>query len=357
MKRVDFLYSGFDFSSTQELLKFQVFMLNMMGLIIIVFSALFGFMSDFGINYLGPIHSKVNYVYSFSSFCILLYLRASKEHYAKAAHLLLLISYLTFISALVNVPQDEFRIIWFYLLVYVAYMLLGTKIGMAYTFASVLTIIVANYFIDLQLSQVAINSGFLGLIIGSLLSKVYTDKITQYELALQEKNKSLEDLASLDGLTGLVNKRKFNELADEAFKEFKNNKKTFSVLVLDIDNFKEINDEHGHVVGDKILQFYVKTLTPLLRKSDIFARFGGDEFTILLRDTNSNDATYVARKICTHIANKSALCEECENSFTTSVGYTEVKASDRYFSEVFERADKALYQAKSQGRNRAEQML
>ena len=115
-------------------------------------------------------------------------LRLSKENYKLTVHSLLIISLLTFTSALIFVPQDEFRIIWFYLLILVSYMISDKTSGIFYTLAPIVIILTINSFIDLQLSKIAINSGILGLIIGSFLSYVYTSKITDYENNLKQQN-------------------------------------------------------------------------------------------------------------------------------------------------------------------------
>ena len=148
-----FLYSGLKFSADEDLLKFKFKMLNSIFIIVAFFSALFGLLSDLGVNDLGPIHSKVNYIYSFLTIILLFFLRSSKDNYDLAAQLLLFISLMTFTSALIFVPQDEFRMIWFYLLIFVAYMVSGKRSGIIYTVASVLIILLVNLFLDLQLSQ------------------------------------------------------------------------------------------------------------------------------------------------------------------------------------------------------------
>ena len=191
MKVHNFLYSGFRFGEDEDLLKFKFRMINSILVIVAFFTALFGILSDLGINDIGPIHSKVDYVYSFLSLMLVLFLRRSKNSYKTIANLLLIFSLTAFTSALIFVPQDEFRMIWFYLLVFVAYMLKGTSGGMLFTIASIAVIITAHFFLELELSQTAINSSILGLLIGSFLSHIYTKKISDYENSLQEKNRAL----------------------------------------------------------------------------------------------------------------------------------------------------------------------
>ena len=348
----NFLYSDFNFNEDENLLKFKFRMINLTLAIAAFFSTLFGIMSDLGINDLGPIHSKVNYLYAISSLFILFFLRRSKENYTKAANALLIASLLTFTSALILVPQDEFRMIWFYLLIYIAYILSGTAKGMFFTLISIAIILLTHFLSDLQLSQTAINSGVLGLLIGSFLSHVYTDKVTAYELSLREKNSSLNILASTDGLTGIMNKRIFNEVSQRYFDTAQRKDEDLSLLLFDLDFFKKVNDTYGHGVGDLLLIRFVQTTQLLLRKSDIFARIGGEEFAILLFNTDGSGALNLAEKIRREVEKMSILYEDQEIRVTTSIGLSKNKNTDTSFDEIFSRSDKALYQAKEQGRNR-----
>ena len=351
MRISNFLYSGFEFDEDEDLLKFKFKMANSILLIVAFFSTLFGALSDLGINDIGVIHSKVNYVYGFLTLMIIFYLRASKENYHTAAVLLLVFSLMTFTSALIFVPQDEFRVIWFYLLTFVAYMLLGSFSGIVVTVASILIIFVSNYFVDLELSDVAITSGILGLLIGSFLSRVYTNKIADYENSLREKNVALHLLASTDGLTGIMNKRSFDEITKKDFEASQVLYKDISLILLDLDHFKKVNDSYGHKVGDQVLIYFSKIIEGMLRKSDIFARIGGEEFAIVLFETDSQGASALAEKIRQEVEDSPIECRHGEIKVTTSVGVSQNRGSDELFEDIFLRADQALYQAKEYGRN------
>lgn len=348
----NFLHSGFKFTGDENLLQFKFKMLNSIFIIVAFFSALFGLLSDVGINDIGPIHSKVNYVYSFLTIMLILFLRLSKKNYNLTAYSLLIISLLTFTSSLIFVPQDEFRMIWFYLLVFVAYMISSKMSGLLCTLASIAIILSVNLFIDLQLSQVAINSGILGLIIGSFLSYIYTNKITNYENSLKQQNSSLSILASTDYLTGTMNKRMFNEISEHYFQTAQKNDLNLTLLLLDLDHFKKVNDTFGHQAGDQLLKRFVETLERNLNKSDILARIGGEEFAILLSQINSNDAHILAEKIRKEIENDFMTYEGQDIRVTTSIGISENRETDTSFEDIFLRADMALYQAKDEGRNK-----
>ena len=346
------LYSGFKFSGDKDLLQFKFKMLNSIFIIIAFFSALFGLLSDLGINDLGPIHSKVNYAYSILTIMLIFFLRSSKKNYTLTAHALLIISLITFTSALLFVPQDEFRMIWFYLLILVAYMINSKTSAIFYTLASIVIILTTNFFVELQLSQVSINSTVLGLIIGSLLSYIYTNKITQYENSLKEQNSNLSVLASTDYLTGTMNRRMFNEISERYFQTAQKDNLSLTLLLLDLDHFKKINDTYGHQVGDKLLILFVETTKNILTKSDIFARVGGEEFTILLSQMNRKDAYDLAEKIRKEVENISIKYKGQNVFVRTSIGITQNSTTDSSFDDIFSRSDMALYQAKKEGRNR-----
>ncbi|WP_373034123.1 GGDEF domain-containing protein [Sulfurovum sp.] len=347
----NFLNSGFKFREDEDLLQFKFKMLNSIFPIIAFFAALFGLMSDLAVHDLGPIHSKVNYVYSFLTLLLIFFLRQSKENYEKAAQLLLLISFATFTSALIFVTQNEFRIIWFYLLILGAYMLKDSKSGIFYTVATVGIILAANFFVDLQLSQKAINASILGLMIGSFLSLIYTNKITDYENSLKEQNSTLSILASTDYLTGIMNRRLFNEISKHYFQTAQRDNLNLTLLLLDLDHFKSINDSYGHQSGDQVLIHFVKIIEKTIRKSDIFARIGGEEFAILLSQTDYDTAYDFAEKIRTEIENMTVQYEGKEISVTTSIGISKNSKTDNSFDDMFTRADQAMYQAKKAGRN------
>ena len=349
----NFFYSGFDFTEDESHLQFKFKVLNSILPIVAFFSTLFGVLSDIGVNELGVIHTNANYIYAFLTLGLIFFLRIDKKNYTLVSHALLFFSIITFTSALLNVPQDEFRMIWFYLLVFVAFMLKGGYVGLFYTVLSISVIITANTLTNLYISHIAINSAVLGLAIGGILSWIYTNKIDTYEKSLNEKNKELEKLAFTDGLTGIINRRSFDELSRRYFKTAQREKENLTLLILDLDFFKRVNDLYGHQVGDMLLVDFAKTIEPLLRKSDVFGRIGGEEFAILLFHTNLSGGLILAEKIHEAIKNIALTCENKQIGVTCSVGVSQNKQNDANFHELFKRADQALYQAKEEGHNRS----
>jgi len=160
----------------------------------------------------------------------------------------------------------------------------------------------------------------------------------------------LNNLAIHDELTGLSNRRSFhNKLAQ--FLILKDRKNTnHSIIFIDIDDFKYINDSQGHHIGDKTLQLLAKILDENTRKSDLVARWGGEEFVILLGDTDTQQATQIANKLRNKVADNSDLVKIAKQKVTISLGVTSLTPEDNE-STLLKRADNALYKAKSMNKN------
>jgi signal transduction histidine kinase/CheY-like chemotaxis protein len=193
------LKSGFYFDEQSLAMEFKFRILNAIMLIAAIFSFLFALLSDLGINDLGPIQSKADYIYSALSVLLLLLLRRSRSFYSLITVTFLLLSFATFVSALLTVVNDEFRLIWFYFVIFVTYIMLGSGIGMAMTLLTLFTILISNTFVDLQLNSNTLTTAVLGLFIGSLLSRIYTVQMRRYEQLLETKNRALaSSVAELD---------------------------------------------------------------------------------------------------------------------------------------------------------------
>ena len=188
-----------DISECDSTLNFKVNILRSVMLIAMVFSFLFGLLHDLGVNDIGRIHSIVDYVYALISAILLLALRNEWLSFKSIASSFLITSLCTFVSALIFVLNDEFRIIWFYFIIYVGYITLGSRGGVAVTVAALASIIISNLLVDLKISETAFMTAVLGLLISSLLSRVYTVQMERYERQLKTNNEILEsNIVNLD---------------------------------------------------------------------------------------------------------------------------------------------------------------
>lgn len=170
---------------------------------------------------------------------------------------------------------------------------------------------------------------------------------------LDEEYTQLEKLALTDPLTEILNRRAFFEISEQILKISLRNKKNFSIILLDIDFFKKVNDVYGHLVGDDILKYLVSNVTKEIRESDVFARYGGEEFIIMLPDTDEAGAINLAEKMRESIELNPFTCEKLSIEVTVSIGVAELK-DEKLLRDIIHRADEALYTAKENGRNRVE---
>ncbi|MFC1643616.1 diguanylate cyclase [Chlamydiota bacterium] len=168
----------------------------------------------------------------------------------------------------------------------------------------------------------------------------------------KEFYKDFFKLATRDGLTNAVNKTYMTELFDRDLSRAKRYNRPLSVMMLDIDLFKNINDSFGHLAGDYVLREISKVISDCLRKEDIFARFGGEEFFIVFPDLNLKKAKIVAEKIRQNIEGKRIIFNNDRLKVTVSIGLAEYSKNKNTAETLIRIADENLYIAKGQGRNR-----
>jgi len=185
------LESGHSFGKDEVLLKFQYRVINTVLLVMAFFTFVFALLSTLGIDPLGIIQTVSNYILTTISIILMVRLRGPKENYLQNAYLMYAAAMANFISALLFVPHDEFRIIWFYLLTFAAYITGGIRAGAVITVISLIVVLSANTLHDLQLSETAIISSVLGLIIASLFFRAYTKKIIDFEQEITQQQEQL----------------------------------------------------------------------------------------------------------------------------------------------------------------------
>lgn len=159
----------------------------------------------------------------------------------------------------------------------------------------------------------------------------------------------MEYLATHDALTHALTRRHLSQSCEQAFAQSRRHGRRFSVLAMDLDHFKVINDRYGHQAGDQVLVRFVTGVKALLRSGDALGRFGGEEFVALLPDTALPEARRIAERICTQCAGATE-APPC----TVSIGVAACQPDDSSVAQVLARADAALYRAKARGRNRIE---
>ena len=214
--------------------------------------------------------------------------------------------------------------------IYAVYMLL------ACLFTAELNVVHAKFILGIELSYISfIMPTFAGILFGYLLARI------------KLLGDQLKEVAYTDSLTGIYNRLHFTRLMDAETDKVKRYGGQLSVIFLDIDHFKQINDTHGHATGDVVLKEFTDIISSANRSSDIFARYGGEEFIILATSTGIEGATEHAQRLKQDIEQHRFKIGRVTSSF----GVAELDPSSDDSESLIDRADKALYQAKSDGRN------
>ncbi len=189
--------------------------------------------------------------------------------------------------------------------------------------------------------------------------KIQISSSTVFKFALQDKtenifHKELYKMAIIDPVTNVYNKRFFLERFNEEFSHSKRAKFPLSLLMIDIDFFKKVNDTYGHLAGDMLLHQLAKIGKTMVRNEDIFARYGGEEFVVVLRGTNKEGAVILAERLRQKVAGDPLIFEGQKIQITISIGVATLDDGRDHASteDLIEDADKKLYQSKENGRNR-----
>jgi diguanylate cyclase (GGDEF)-like protein len=197
-----------------------------------------------------------------------------------------------------------------------------------------------------------------------MLDKFYNklkDKMENYKKVInklfkknEELNKRLVKLSNTDNLTGLYNRRYFHASIQYELQRAKETRSQLSLLIMDIDYFKQINDKYGHLAGDKVLVDVVKLIQSNLQKTHIACRYGGEEFVIILPNTDTDKAYLLAEKIREDIEKVSIKFEKhrIKTTISTGIAFTNPTYNNCDMEKIIARADEALYRAKNEGRNR-----
>ncbi|MFT4510923.1 GGDEF domain-containing protein [Caballeronia sp. 15711] len=170
-------------------------------------------------------------------------------------------------------------------------------------------------------------------------------------LAYDRMAERMERLAAIDELTGALVRREFMAQAESQLERANRTKIRLTVAILDIDNFKAVNEAHGHAAGDRALAHFSSIVSQGIRRGDIFGRLGGEEFAILFPETPKADALTLVNSLRLHLAASTVPVPQGELSCTFSAGVDEYQA-DEMLANLMARADAALYSAKAMGRNR-----
>ena len=168
----------------------------------------------------------------------------------------------------------------------------------------------------------------------------------------KKMERQLANMALFDSLTGALSRAAFMQHAVKEFTRAKRYNRPLSVMMIDIDHFKDVNDQYGHAAGDHVLKIFVEAIEEEIRSTDVLGRIGGEEFTLLLPDTPLKSASYLAERIRERISKYPYIAGVNLIDITASLGVAVLTEVDNQFKEILSRADQALYKAKNSGRNK-----
>ncbi len=196
-------------------------------------------------------------------------------------------------------------------------------------------------------------SGLADLAADQVDAERRADALEETRARFREQNILLRELAVVDDLTGLRNRRFFDGRLQYELDRFLRYPVPLALIVMDIDHFKQVNDTHGHPVGDEVLRQLARICTPLVRRVDLLARIGGEEFALLMPNTKLAGAEAVAVRLLNRIASSRFRVEQVELKVTVSMGLATAEPGwEGDPAQLFRAADQALYRAKLDGRNR-----
>jgi diguanylate cyclase (GGDEF)-like protein len=194
-------------------------------------------------------------------------------------------------------------------------------------------------------------ANFLGILVSARLYSARRKEFLSHiaEQAAQEK---ITRLAMQDDLTSIANRRNFYSQAEAEYAHFIRTRRPLSLLMIDIDHFKKVNDKYGHSIGDAVLVQFAEFVSSIVRQEDLFGRLGGEEFAVLLREASMEQAMEIGQRINEGTAKLIIPGCDATERYTVSIGIASGGGEDNSFDSLLDRADKALYVAKQKGRNR-----
>lgn len=220
------------------------------------------------------------------------------------------------------------------------------NLGFSLLFIALLTDSFDEYFVHSTLTTTIFEDGF------ELAGFILVLYGTHHWIINQRKHvEELKKLSITDELTGLHSRRHFNEQIQNELALFRRTHRPFSVMMIDVDNFKQINDQYGHAAGDLVLKSFADTLRQHLRDYDTIARWGGEEFIVLMRDTNVGNSQLFSETVRFNTEKLELIYEDQHIPFTVSVGIAVSKSTDISSDSIIKRADNRLYKAKESGKN------
>ena len=305
----------------------------------------------------GTNNINIRHVVSMSCFTLLslviwLALRGQPQRFIVLGWVYEMLCLLEYVSALYFVSEDEMRAIWFFTNIPGVYILLGQRQGMLITVATIIGLAVGNAYLPRPYSPNALATLLAALVYFGAFFHVYGARSISYFVRMRKSIQQLRHIASHDPLTDLLNAGAYYATCDQLIHLANRHQQHFSVLFVDLDHFKKINDTHGHEAGDIVLKTVARKLQDSVRQSDAVGRIGGEEFSVFLPDTDLAGASRLAETMRGEIEKLMPQISTQRIKVTASIGVACCEHGAESMAAIQRRADQAMYDAKQQGRNR-----
>jgi diguanylate cyclase (GGDEF)-like protein len=340
------------FSEQEEYLEFRYKFLIVLMLTAAALTLLFilGLVSQ--INVIGWAHGRMMISYVTGTFVLWMLLRGAPKRFKRIGWIYELLSLTESASALVYVPVDELRILWFYTNIPCVFILLGQRAGWLITGFTMVGFVIVNGYLDAPYSPSAMATGVLAMLYLGVSFHAYVDRSMSYFKRMRDYNSQLQDLASHDPLTRVFNAGAYYRACDQQINLSRRTDQAFSVLFIDLDHFKSINDTYGHAMGDDVLRTVAQTIQKTVRRTDVVGRIGGEEFSVFLPGTPLLGAQQLAELLRASIESIELEANSVRLKVTASIGVAAKRVDQETMQTIQQHADQAMYEAKRSGRNR-----
>ena len=283
-----------------------------------------------------------------------IYLQRS-GNYRRSGDLIVLMTTLLFLYLIITGGVDNTGPLWSYTLPPLVFFVFGLTQGSLILSVFIISSILLMFFPPLTILATDYSYSFKVRYLTTFLSVCFISSICEYSRyhsynLLKELQRKIQLEANTDELTGLHNRRYMYQQLDRMIKKIKRYKRPYSLLLCDLDHFKSINDDHGHSCGDMVLVETASRMKSSLRNEDIAARWGGEEFLIILPETDSTAAYRVAEKLRRQLSEQTFNCNDKQLKISMSIGVLQVNVNARK-EDLLNQVDDALYKAKHLGRN------
>lgn len=346
------VFGSVRFSEQEEYLEFRYKFLIVLMLTAAALTSLFILGQVSQINLIGWTHGRMMITFVTGTVLLWLLLRGSPQRFKSLGWTYEILSLFESVSALVYVPVDELRILWFYTNIPCVFILLGQRAGWVITFLTMVGFVVGNGHLERPYSPSALATGVLAMLYLGVSFYAYVDRSMSYFKRMRDYNSQLHDLASHDPLTRVFNVGAYYRACDQQIHASQRVNQPFAVLFIDLDHFKSINDTYGHAVGDDVLRTVAQILQKTVRRSDIVGRIGGEEFSVFLPNTQLQGAQQLAETLRGAIESIHIEMNGVRLKITASIGVAAKRFDQETMQTIQQHADQAMYQAKRGGRNR-----